>query len=258
MQCVILAGGLGTRMRAHDSTMPKALFEVAGRPFTHWQLDWLASQGIDEVVYSIGHLGSMIIEAVGAGDRWGLSVHYLQEDEGALLGTGGAVRHAVDSGLLGPSFFVLYGDSYLKVDLGHVHQHFEELGLEALMTVFRNDSILDASNVILAGGRVDRYVKGVAHPPPDMCYIDYGLTEVTARSVEADITPGEAADLAPYLSDLARRGQLGAHVVAERFFEVGSPQGLAALEQHLASGGDLGQTTALGAPGHSRAPRCRQ
>jgi MurNAc alpha-1-phosphate uridylyltransferase len=238
VQCVILAGGLGTRMQAHDPTVPKTLLGVAGRPFAYWQLDWLAGQGVDEVVYCIGHLGGMVVDAVGTGERWGMTIGYLQEEEGALLGTGGAVRRAVDSGLLGPSFFVLYGDSYLQVDLLQVHRRFEALGMAALMTVFENDDLLDASNVILAGDHVARYDKGVVDPPPDMRFIDYGLTEVTARSVEAAFNPGEAADLAPYLSGLARDGQLGAFVVMERFYEVGSPRGLADLEAYLAGRDD--------------------
>jgi NDP-sugar pyrophosphorylase family protein len=233
VQCVILAGGLGTRLRAHDATVPKALLEVAGRPFAHWQLEWLASQGIDEVVYSIAYLGGMIEEAVGTGDRWGLTIHYSREDEGSLLGTGGAVRLAVDSGLLGHSFFVLYGDSYLKVDLHQVHRAFESSGLPALMTVFENDSHLDASNVVLIGDRVARYEKGVVDPPPEMRFIDYGLSAVTADSVAAAIEPGKAADLSSYFSPLAQAGRLGAFVVTERFYEVGSPQGLAQLEEHL-------------------------
>ena len=240
MQCLILAGGLGTRMRAHDPTVPKTLLDVAGRPFAYWQLDWLASQGVDEVVYSIGHLGYRVVDAVGTGGQWGMSIGYLQEEEGALLGTGGAVRRAVDSGLLGSSFFVLYGDSYLKVDLHQVHRRFEALGLAALMTVFKNDDHLDVSNVILAGDRVALYQKGVVEPPPEMCFIDYGLTEVTSRSVEAAFSPGEVADLAPYLSDLAQKGQLGAFVVSERFYEVGSTRGLADFEAYLGrrEGGD--------------------
>jgi NDP-sugar pyrophosphorylase family protein len=237
MQCVILAGGLGTRMQSHDATVPKTLLRVAGRPFAHWQLEWLAGQGVDEVVYCIGHLGGMVVDAVGTGDRWGLSIDYLQEGDGALLGTGGAVRRAVDSGLLGSTFFVLYGDSYLTVDLREVHRRFEALGLAALMTVFKNDGLLDASNAVVVADKVDRYEKGLVDPPTDMCFIDYGLTELTARSVEAAFASGEAADLAPYLSALARDGQLGAFEVRQRFYEVGSPSGYADLEAFLATGG---------------------
>ena len=60
MQCVILAGGLGTRMRPLTETCPKTLLPVRGRPFACHQLQWLAAQGITEVIYSIGHQGDMI------------------------------------------------------------------------------------------------------------------------------------------------------------------------------------------------------
>jgi NDP-sugar pyrophosphorylase family protein len=234
-------------MQSHDPTVPKTLLSVAGRPFAYWQLEWLADQGVDEVVYCIGHLGGMVVDAVGTGDRWGLSVAYLQEADGALLGTGGAVRGAVDSGLLGSSFFVLYGDSYLTVDLREVHRRFEALGLAALMTVFKNDGLLDASNVVVDDDKVARYEKGLVDPPTDMCFIDYGLTEVTTRSVETAFTSGEAADLAPYLSALARDGQLGAFEVRQRFYEVGSPSGYADLEAFLAT--RAGPRSTGGTPG---------
>ena len=60
MQCVILAGGLGTRMWPEARTVPKTLLPVAGRPFAAWQLEWLSRAGIDSVVYSIGFLAADI------------------------------------------------------------------------------------------------------------------------------------------------------------------------------------------------------
>ena len=68
MQCVILAGGLGTRMQPRTETVPKALLPVAGRPFADLQLSWLARSGVTDVVYAIGHLGERIRAFVGDGD----------------------------------------------------------------------------------------------------------------------------------------------------------------------------------------------
>jgi len=109
MQCLILAGGLGTRMRPYTDAMPKALIPVAGMPFAHHQLAWLASAGVERVVYSIGYKGDMIRGFVGDGGRWGLRVTFVDEGE-ELLGTGGAVRKAVDVEACDSRFLVLYGD----------------------------------------------------------------------------------------------------------------------------------------------------
>ena len=72
MQCVILAGGLGTRMRQLTGDTPKTLLPVGGFPFAFYQLDWLAQHGVTDVVYSIGFQGHLIQEYVGDGSRWGL------------------------------------------------------------------------------------------------------------------------------------------------------------------------------------------
>src|SRR3954463_4039756 len=106
MQCLILAGGLGTRMRPLTETVPKAMLPVAGRPFADWQLAWLAGQGVERVVYSLGHLGELVEEHVGDGRSFGLDVRYCYE-RGQLLGTAGAVRAAIDAGLMDEAFFVL-------------------------------------------------------------------------------------------------------------------------------------------------------
>src|SRR5215831_8907610 len=103
MQCVILAGGLAERLRPLTDNVPKALLPVAGRPFADYQLSWLASEGVTEVVLAIGYLGGSIRAFVGDGQPWGLRVRYA--DEGELLrGTGGALRLAYDEGLLDQSF----------------------------------------------------------------------------------------------------------------------------------------------------------
>src|SRR4051812_50216976 len=90
MQCVILAGGLATRMRPLTETIPKALIPVAGVPFIDHQLAWLAGHGVTEVVLSVGYRGDMLRDHVGDGARYGLAVRVV--DEGSeLRGTAGAV-----------------------------------------------------------------------------------------------------------------------------------------------------------------------
>jgi len=236
VQCLILAGGLGTRMRHHDPNRPKALIEVAGRPFADWQLAWLADQGVTHVVYSIGYLGEQLATHVGDGARWGLSVAYV--DEGRhLLGTAGALRRAIEVGAADDDFFVLYGDSYLSVDLGVVEAAYRRSGQPALMTVYRNEGRFDASNAVFADGLVVRYEKGVADAPPEMCWIDYGLSVLSAAVVIDRVPPGARADLADLYGGLSGDGLLAGLAVDDRFFEVGSPGGRRDLEAHLTQGG---------------------
>lgn len=234
-QCVILAGGLGTRLRPRTESIPKTMLVVAGRPFADWQLSWLAGQGIQRVVYCIGHLGELIQEFVGDGSRWGLSVSYVR-DPVPLRGTAGAVRLALDQRALDPAFFVLYGDSYLSVDLSDVARKFDRCGLPAIMTVFRNDGQWDRSNVILDRDFVALYDK---HPDPDsakgMNHIDYGLLVLTSETIRDLVPSGQVADLAPLLTSLSRGRRLAAYEVSDRFYEIGSEEGIADLERVLAN-----------------------
>jgi NDP-sugar pyrophosphorylase family protein len=147
------------------------------------------------------------------------------------------VRLAVERDVTGSAFFVLYGDSYLCVDLRAVEAAYAEGDHEALMTVFRNAGRFDRSNAVFADSVVTRYEKGLAHPPPEMDYVDYGLSVLRADSVLAGVAPGVRVDLAHLLHDLSVAGRLGGFEATERFYEIGSPEGLADLEAHLAATG---------------------
>ena len=220
-------------MRPATETCPKAMLPVNGKPFVEYQLEWLAAEGFTHAVYSIGHLGSMIRDHVGDGTRWGIHVTYADEGE-QKLGTGGALRFALDQGLLDEEFAVLYGDSFLQIPTGAMWSCFEQSGLPALMTVFRNEGQWDASNAIYEPGRVALYDKSVRPKPDAMRYIDYGILILTRRLIEQHIPAGSPSDLAPLLNALSREGKLAGFEATERFFEVGSPEGLRDLESFLA------------------------
>ena len=234
MQCVILAGGLGTRMWPDTRVVPKTLLTVADRPFAGWQLSWLAAAGIESVVYSIGHLGRQIQEYVGDGSAWNLAVTYV--DEGPQLrGTAGALRLAADCGALEEHFLVLYGDSWLQVNPATVLRAATSSPMPALMTVYDNQGRWDGSNVTFADGRVLVYQKGVAEPPPDMHWIDYGLLAFRRDLIVTEIPAHGVHDLAPLCGRLAGSGRLAGYEVFDRFFEIGSPAGRAAADAWLRS-----------------------
>jgi NDP-sugar pyrophosphorylase family protein len=236
MQCVILAGGLATRLAELTRDVPKALVSVAGRPFADLQLSWLASEGVTEVVYCVGHLGDQIRGFVGDGSRWGVRAAYV--DEGSeLRGTAGALRLALDTGSLADEFAVLYADSYLRASFADLWRDFGERGPSVLMAVFRNEDRFDRSNVKLDRGLVVRYDKNEPDPiAAGMHHIDYGLSVIDRDSVIAEIPARKTLDLADVYRRLAAEGRIAAHEVAERFYEIGSPTGLAELEAALSAG----------------------
>jgi NDP-sugar pyrophosphorylase family protein len=234
MQCLILAGGKGTRMKPATDDSPKALIPVLGRPFAEWQLEWLRQHGVARVVLAIGHQGAKIRDALGDGGRFDLSIAYSDEGE-RPLGTAGAIRLACDDGLMDERFLVLYGDSYLTVDVGQVWRAAAERGAP-LLTVYKNDGRWDVSNAAFADGRVTRFEKGLADPAAaGLRYIDYGLAVLDRATVLAEVPAGRACDLADVYRKLAATGALNGFEAGARFHEIGSPTGLAELVRHLAA-----------------------
>ena len=217
----VLAGGLGTRLGALGQTTPKALIQVAGRPFALWQLELLRAHGAERVVMCVGHHGERIEAEIGA--PFGLDVRYVH-DPPELAGTAGALRGALDH--LGDRFLVLYGDTYLRIDYADVDR--AAAGRRGLMTVLRNDGRWDTSNAMFDGERVVRYDK--RNPAPDMQWIDYGLGALRADALDL---PGD--DLADVYRALAARGELHGYVASERFYEIGTPGSLAETAAFLAS-----------------------
>jgi NDP-sugar pyrophosphorylase family protein len=217
----ILAGGLATRLRPVTETIPKALVDVAGMPFVLRQLDYLRLQGVVRVVMCVGYLGEQIEAVVGNGAAMGLSVSYSQ-DWPNLLGTGGALKQALP--LLDSEFLVLYGDSYLPIDFAAVERKFLATGKPALMTVQRNANRWDKSNVLFRDNVILEYNKRV--PTSDMRHIDYGLGAISAQVLTDEGATGPF-DLADIYHRLSLSGQLAGYEVHERFYEIGSHQGLA-------------------------------
>ena len=234
MQCAILAGGLGTRMQSQTAGLPKALVPLGGRPFVDYQLELLAASGVQDVVFCIGYGGAALQRHVGDGAAYGLSVRYVDEGD-ELRGTAGALRLARDEGALAEAFFVLYGDSYLPIDMEPVWQAFWGSDLPAMMSVYLNEDRWDTSNAIVSAGRVVLYDKrGTDARATERRWIDYGLSVLRADLIDQRIRADATADLADLYHDLSLEGKLAAFEVKERFYEVGSPEGLTELERHLA------------------------
>lgn len=226
---VILAGGLATRLRPLTEHTPKSMLLINGEPFIAHQLRLLQRNGIKKVMICIGYLGDQIRDFVGDGSQFGLQVSYL-DDGSQLLGTGGAIKQAMPC--LKDAFFILYGDSYLPCDFSLVQKAFENSQKQALMTVYKNRGQWGKSNIEYERGEIIAYDKHVQTPA--MQYIDYGLGILTCQAVE-HIPAYHAYDLADLYQMLLRQANLAAYEVNERFFEVGSIDGMKDLSEYLAA-----------------------
>jgi NDP-sugar pyrophosphorylase family protein len=223
----ILAGGLATRLRPITEKIPKLLVEVAGEPFFSHQIRLLKKAGLSRLVLCVGYLGEKIVELYGDGSKWGVQIDYVF-DGPKLLGTGGALIKALPN--LGEVFYVLYGDSYLPVDYLAVGDFFLRSGQQGLMTVYENHGRYDTSNVWFESGTIKVYDK--KNKAPQMHHIDYGLGVFRAGAF--DPFPRDAVvDLAEVQKSLLARGQLAGFEIAERFYEIGSHEGLQELDQLL-------------------------
>jgi len=223
----ILAGGLSTRLRPITDKMPKALLSVAGEPFLMHQLRLLHSKGLRKIVLCVGYLGDLIKARIGEGSGIGLNIDYSFDGQ-TLLGTGGAVKRALPK--LGEQFLVIYGDSYMPVDYSAIVEAFVLSRKPALMTVFKNEGRWDASNVWFEQGELRRYDKKIR--TAEMRHIDYGIAVLSAQ-VFAPFPDDRPFDLADVYSRVVSEKQMAAYEVKQRFYEIGSREGLAELDSLL-------------------------
>ncbi|HWW44933.1 MAG TPA: NTP transferase domain-containing protein [Acidimicrobiia bacterium] len=225
---LVLCGGRGTRLQAvTGGDTPKALVNVAGRPFIDHKLANLRDAGLEEVVLSVGFGGDRIRAHVGDGGALGVHVRYV-DDGPCLRGTGGAVLAARPE--LPDTFWVTYGDSLLELDVGAAEATFRAQALPALMVVLHNRDRWGVSNALVRGERVVAYGKDPV--PPGAEHIDYGMLVLTRALLESPDRP-TSFDLALVLAAAADAGQLAAHEADSPFHDIGTPEDLRATDAFL-------------------------
>jgi len=224
----ILTGGLGTRLGALTKNKPKALVEIAGKPFVAHQLNLLRRRGASRIVLCTGFLGEMIENYVKDGSAFDLKVSY-SHDGKELLGTGGALKNALKKFPDLTEFTLTYGDSYLDFDWYPAYAQFRDSSKEGMMTVLRNRDRWGASNVSLSGDLITTYEKKPS--PGQFEYIDYGFSFLKANVFNR--VDKEAFDLVLLWQSLIADKQLLGHQVSNRFYEVGTPEGINEMESLL-------------------------
>lgn len=226
MQCVILAGGLGTRMLPLTKDIPKSLIKINGKPFIDYQLTLLTDNGVNDIVICIGNLGDMIQNYVGYSFN-GAKVSYVSDGEN-LMGTGGALRKAYDESKLNEIFGVIYGDSFLLINYQEIYDKvlFSSEYYKALMTVYKNEGKFDISNVVFNSDNFILYDKKcLTKNPKEFTYIDYGFS-ILFRDTISNIPQNQKYGLDQLLHKISLENKLKGIEVHNRFYEIGSIEGL--------------------------------
>ena len=224
---VILAGGKGTRLMPLTADRPKALVEVCGRPFLSYQLLQAASAGFSRAIVLAGHLGDQIQSYCARNSFGSLDVQVIL-DGPKLLGTGGCIKRIIS--YLDETYGVLYGDSYLPINLREVCAAFNADNSDGLMTLYENSNEFDVSNATIEG---TRSVYNKQQPDPRWQHIDYGFS-IFKRSV-FERHSKSVFDLSEVQSMLSNKERLQAFEVSQRFYEIGSFSGLNDFQHYVFS-----------------------
>ena len=232
MQVVILAGGLGTRLRPVTTQIPKPMVPVAGVPYLEHQLRLLAKQGLTDVVLLTGHLGEQISDYFQTGSSLGLRLRYSREQ--APMGTGGALRER--RSLLDDEFLVIYGDSYLPIEYATVGRRLQASHADGVLVLYHDphgETDVPGNVAMDERGRVTRYDKsGTADP--ELRYVEAGVLALR-RSVVDLIPPSGAVSLEQEVFPrLIERRALVGLPTTQRFYDIGTPDRLRAIEQLFA------------------------
>jgi MurNAc alpha-1-phosphate uridylyltransferase len=222
----ILAGGYGTRLGEVGRHIPKSLVQIDGVPFIDLQLDLLERAGYQKVVLCVSQKAELLINHLSRRPRVGLEIEY-SFDGPFQLGTGGSIKNALP--LLGSKFALIYGDSYLPIDFISVENEFLKHKSLGLVTVFRNENRYIQSNIEIDGRYISKYEKGDQR---NLEYVDYGLSYWDAQ-VFLDSSLPTTFDLQEVYSELIGKRQLHCFEVNQRFYEVGSVEGIEELEKFV-------------------------
>ncbi|MFT7823690.1 MAG: N-acetylmuramate alpha-1-phosphate uridylyltransferase MurU [Sulfurimonas sp.] len=218
MKAMILAAGLGTRMRPLTDKTPKPLLEAGGIPLIVWHIERLAHEGIRDIVINIAHLGYRIPEALGDGSEWGVRITYSDEQEEGPLESAGGIIKALP--LLGDKpFLVLNGDIWCDYEFDHILS-LPESTLAHLILVPNPDHNPEGDFALEGMKVVDR-----------KAYTFSGIGYYSPKLFEG-LPYGKAA-LAPILRAAMREGKVTGELYEGEWLDIGTPERLERLNAEL-------------------------
>jgi MurNAc alpha-1-phosphate uridylyltransferase len=223
MKAMILAAGLGTRMRPLTDHLPKPLLEVGGKPLIVWHIEALVRAGITDVVINAAWLGAKLEAALGDGQRYGASIRWSHEEE--LLETAGGLIKALP--LLGSEpFVVVNGDIWLRYEFASLRERFADMRHNAHLVLVDNPAHNPQGDFALNAGRV------VSEGESRFTFA--GLS-VLHPALFTGLSEGKRA-LAPLLREAIAAGTVTGEYFAGPWVDVGTPERLTELDQQIRAG----------------------
>jgi len=148
MQVVILAGGLGTRLRPLTYKIPKPMVEVNGKPFLEYLIFYLRNKGLRNILICTGYISEKIVSHFKNGSKFGVDISY--SNEKSLIGTGGALKNA--ERFLNKEFILLNGDTFIPLKYNKLIDNYKKSG-KNIIVVNRNKKsqgniMIDGSNIV--------------------------------------------------------------------------------------------------------------
>lgn len=227
-KAMILAAGLGERMRPLTEHTPKPLLEAGGKPLIVWQIERLRAAGFTELVINHAHLGQRIEDFLGDGRRFGVGIAWSREPE--PLETAGGIATARPA--LGDApFLVTNGDVYAEFDYGRLIPLLSGMAAnpdhQAHLVLVDNPPHHPAGDFVLDGARVSPPLAPGASP------LTFSGIGCYRPELFSGIPVGTKAKLAPLLRAAMARGQVTGEHFTGRWEDVGTPQRLARLDEEL-------------------------
>ncbi len=223
-QAVILAGGLGTRMRPLTLETPKPMILVAGKPFLERLIGLLKDQGITKIVIATGYLAEKIEDHFGDGSRFGVEIVYSRGD--VDWETGKRITEALP--LIEDEFLLCYGDNYVPFDLAEMEKQFRESGKLGMLTVYANQDNYTKSNVRVENGEIVLYDKKREAENLQGVEIGFSLFKKEVMQIEGN------QSVSVVIKKLAETGQLGAYVTGHPYVSISTIERLPRAEDFFA------------------------
>lgn len=236
MQAVILAGGLGTRLRPLTYEIPKPMVPINGKPYLEYQINYLKKFGITDVLILIGYLGEQIVEYFGDGSQYGVKITYSKEEN--PLGTGGAIKLAENQ--LEDEFLIIYGDSFLPIDYGDLFNFYNKHGKSSLLIAYDNSSgktPVPNNLAIDTNFLVQKYEKNSLDPA--LKYVESGVS-LLKKTLTTEIPSNQKCSLEEIIfPKLIGENRLIAYITKEPFYDIGTPDRLETITNYFAQNDNI-------------------